>query len=88
MKNLDVVSLVLLIIGGINWGLVGFFQYDAVAALGGGVDTMLSRIIYSLVGVAAVYQTFAVWSMADRWHMTTPSIAPHSGVTAFPRHAA
>ena len=48
----------LLIIGGLNWGLVGLFQYDLVATIFGGPDAVLSRIIYTLVGAAAVYDLF------------------------------
>lgn len=69
MKNLDVLSWVLLIVGGLNWGLVGLFEFDLVAAIGGGIDTILSRLIYGLVGLAAVYQVVAVWTMAERWQL-------------------
>lgn len=48
----------LLIIGGLNWGLIGLFQYDLVASLFGGQTAGLSRIIYSLVGLAALYEIF------------------------------
>jgi uncharacterized protein len=46
----------LLIIGGLNWLLVGLFQYDLVAAIFGGQSAILSRVIYTLVGLAAVYE--------------------------------
>ncbi|MCK8823476.1 DUF378 domain-containing protein [Fuchsiella alkaliacetigena] len=55
MESLDRIALILLIIGGLNWGLIGFFQYDLVAALFGGQTALLSRIIYSLVGIAGLY---------------------------------
>lgn len=51
------IALILLIVGGINWGLVGLFQFDLVAALFGGM-TALSRIVYVLVGLAALYSIF------------------------------
>ncbi|ULT56309.1 DUF378 domain-containing protein [Neobacillus drentensis] len=54
MKTLSRVALVLVIIGAINWGLIGFFQFDLVAALFGGQDSALSRIIYSLVGLSGL----------------------------------
>lgn len=54
MKPLDVAALVLLVVGGLNWGLVGLFGFDLVAALLGSMS-MLSRIVYSLVGVSAIY---------------------------------
>ena len=52
---LDRISLVLTIIGGINWLLVGLFQFDLVAYICGGQDAMISRIIYTIVGVAALW---------------------------------
>lgn len=55
MQALNVISLILLVIGGLNWGLVGLFQFDLVAAIFGGGNTTLSRIIYVLVGIAALY---------------------------------
>lgn len=48
----------LLIIGGLNWGLVGLFQFDLVAAIFGGQAAIISRIIYTLVGLSAVYELF------------------------------
>lgn len=55
MRALDTIALVLVIIGAINWGLIGFFQFDLVAALFGGSASMLSRTIYALVGIAGLY---------------------------------
>ncbi len=52
--TLDWIALILLIIGGINWLLVGLFSFDLVAALFGELSA-LSRIVYSLVGIAAIY---------------------------------
>ena len=52
-------ALVLTIIGGINWGLVGLFSFDLVAFIfGTGASAMLSRIIYSLVGIAGLWLIF------------------------------
>ena len=56
MKALDMITLILVIIGGLNWGLVGLFQFDLVAAIFGGVDRIITRIIYVLVGLSALYQ--------------------------------
>lgn len=55
MDALEKIALSLIIIGALNWGLVGLFQYDLVADLFGGQTAPLSRIIYSLVGVAGLY---------------------------------
>jgi len=57
MKNLNVfdwVALVLVIVGGLNWGLVGLLQFDLVATIFGDMS-ILSRVVYSLVGLGAVY---------------------------------
>jgi len=48
------IALILLIIGGINWGLIGLFQFDLVAAIFGDQNTALSRVIYTLVGISAL----------------------------------
>ena len=56
MKSLNIVTLVLVIVGGINWGLVGLFQLDLVAAIFGGQEALLSRIVYVLVGLSALWQ--------------------------------
>ncbi|WP_409302470.1 DUF378 domain-containing protein [Peribacillus sp. SCS-155] len=55
MNGLNTTALVLLIIGGINWLLVGLFQFDLVAALFGGQDGIIARIIYVIVGICALY---------------------------------
>ena len=60
MKTLNLLTLVLLIVGGLNWGLVGAFQFDLVATLFGGQDAMLSRVVYLLVGLSAVWQIVAL----------------------------
>ncbi|WAA10025.1 DUF378 domain-containing protein [Fervidibacillus albus] len=54
MGGLQRFALVLTIIGAINWGLIGFFQFDLVAAIFGGQDSALSRIIFGLVGIAGL----------------------------------
>ncbi len=57
MNALDWLSLALVIIGGLNWGLVGAFEFDLVAAIFGEMS-LLSRIIYILVGLAALYMLY------------------------------
>ncbi len=52
---LDRIALLLTIVGGINWGLIGIFQVDAVAWLFGGQGSIVSRIIYTLVALGAVW---------------------------------
>ena len=52
---LDRISLILVIIGAINWGLIGLFQFDFVAFIFGGQGAILSRIVYSLVAIAGLW---------------------------------
>lgn len=54
MNTLDLIALILVVVGGLNWGLIGFFDYDLVAALFGAMSTA-SRIVYDLVGLSAIY---------------------------------
>ena len=54
-KMLDRISLILTIVGGINWLLVGLFQFDLVAFIGGGQAGLISRVIYTVVGIAALW---------------------------------
>jgi len=52
---MDKIALVLSIIGGINWGLVGFFRFDLVAYLFGGQTASASRVVYAVIGLAALW---------------------------------
>lgn len=54
MNAIDWIAIVLVIVGGLNWGLVGFFDWDLVAAIFGDMS-FLARTVYSLVGISAVY---------------------------------
>lgn len=65
MKNLDVLAAILLVIGGLNWGLFGAFNIDLVASLFG--TSVLASIVYVLVGLSAVYQIFQWKSIQRRW---------------------
>ncbi|NPV92869.1 MAG: DUF378 domain-containing protein [Firmicutes bacterium] len=51
----DRIALVLIIIGALNWGLVGFLQFDLVAAIFGSATTMAARVIYAIIGLAGLY---------------------------------
>jgi uncharacterized protein len=55
MKTLNLITLILTIVGGLNWGLVGLADFDLVAAIFGS-DTGAARTVYALVGLSAVYQ--------------------------------
>ena len=56
MKSLNAVTLILVILGALNWGLMGLFQLDVVATLFAGPQSTISRILYILVGLAGLYQ--------------------------------
>ena len=61
MKILDKTALVLVIIGAINWGLIGLFKFDLVATLFGDMSA-LSRIVYSLVGISGLWTIKTLFS--------------------------
>jgi uncharacterized membrane protein YuzA (DUF378 family) len=67
MKSLDVLFASLLVVGGLNWGLVGVFDFDLVATLFGGSQAALSRIVYTVVGVCAAYQALQWKAIQKRW---------------------
>ena len=66
MKTFDVLAAVLVVVGAANWGLVGLFQFDLVATLFGDAS-VLSRIVYSLVGVAGLFQAMQWKAIQRRW---------------------
>jgi len=68
MKLIDMIAAVLLVVGGLNWGLYGLFGTDLVASTFGG--TALATSVYALVGVAALYQTLALRSIQRRWNVS------------------
>ena len=55
MRVLNNIALILAIIGGINWGSIGLFKFDIVAWICGGQDAIIARIVYTLVGIAALW---------------------------------
>lgn len=72
MKALDSVSLVLVIVGALNWGLVGLARFDLVAALFGlsfGEVSPLTSVVYALVGAAGLYQTMFFKGIQRRWSL-------------------
>ena len=66
MKVIDVIAILLILIGGLNWGLVGFFDIDLVSALLG-KGSGLSRLIFALVGLSALYKIFFWQHIHARW---------------------
>jgi uncharacterized membrane protein YuzA (DUF378 family) len=69
LRNL---ALVLVIIGALNWGLIGLFRYDLIAAIFGGQLATISRIIYLLVGIAGIY-SISFFYKGDRNRVVTES---------------
>ncbi|HUT86371.1 MAG TPA: DUF378 domain-containing protein [Elusimicrobiales bacterium] len=65
MKSVRLIALWLVVIGGLNWGLVGLFGFDLVAALLGNM-TMLARIVYVLVGVSAIYMLTMLGKLSQK----------------------
>lgn len=65
MRTISIIAMILIIIGGLNWGLIGFFSYDLVAGIFGEMSA-ISRVIYALVGLSALYLIFAFPTFEDR----------------------
>lgn len=54
MKTLQIIALVVMIIGALNWGLIGLFDFDLVATIFGGMDALGSKVVYILVGISGL----------------------------------
>ena len=70
MKQIDVIAAVLVVVGALNWGLVGVAHFDLVAALFGmgfGEVSALTAVVYGLVGVAGLYQALFFTRVRSRW---------------------
>jgi uncharacterized protein len=66
MKSVDIIAAVLVVIGALNWGLVGLANFDLVATIFGEMS-VLSRLVYIVVGLAGVYQAASVKAIQRRW---------------------
>lgn len=66
LKIVDIVTGAFLILGGLNWGLIGFFGFDLVSAVFGSMS-IGSRIVYGLVGVCALYEAAMLKNIWRRW---------------------
>ena len=76
MKALDILSTVLLVVGGLNWGLVAVAHFDLVATIFGmkfGETSILSSVVYGLVGLAALYQAASFKRLQNRWAHSIPA---------------
>ncbi|MFN4141612.1 DUF378 domain-containing protein [Aestuariivirga sp.] len=75
MRTLNVIAMALLVIGGLNWLLVGLFSFDLVAAIFGGEvgeRSLLSRIVYVIVGIAALYGLYLFKPITEDHHERLP----------------
>ena len=70
MRTIDVIAAVLLVVGGLNWGLVAVANFDLVAAIFG-AGSPLARVVYGLVGLSALYQIATIRLIQRRWNVAT-----------------
>ena len=68
MRTLDVIVAVLLVVGGLNWGLVGLFDFDLVETLFRSIP-VIQKTVYVLVGLSAIYQIIGLKGIQTRWHV-------------------
>jgi len=73
VKLIDILAAVLLVVGGLNWGLYGLFGLDLVAATTG-AGSILTQTVYAAVGLAAVYQALSLRSIQRRWNVSTARV--------------
>lgn len=78
LKPMHVIALLLVILGAINWGLVGLFQFDAVAYFLGGVTSPLSRVVYVLVGIAGLLLAVTTATIYSDWRTPRTITYPSS----------
>jgi uncharacterized protein len=74
MKKLDILAIALVVVGGLNWGLVSLAKFDLVATifgLGFGETNAFTRVVYGLVGLSAIYLASQLRSLPQRWAMST-----------------
>jgi uncharacterized protein len=65
MRTLNIITQILLIVGGVNWLLVGAFEFDLVATIFGGQTAALSRLVYIVVGLCAIWQLLRLGSLFE-----------------------
>ena len=82
---MDRFSLLLVIVGAINWGLVGLFQFDLIAFLFGGQAAMISRVLYTIVGAAGLWSISMLFTPREAAHTAGANVG---GAQAKPQTAA
>ncbi len=83
MRSLDILAAILLVVGGLNWGLVGLMDFDLVATIFGEMS-VLSRVVYGLVGLSALYQALQWKAIQRRWGLAAAAAAALMLFTATP----
>ena len=73
MKLFDILAAILLVIGGLNWGLYGLFDLDLVAATTGSAASF-AQFVYAAVGLAALYQVISLRSIQRRWNVSAARV--------------
>jgi uncharacterized protein len=68
MRNLDVLAAILLVVGGLNWGLVGLIDFNLVDYLFSSMPSV-EKLVYNLVGLSAVYQVVGLKGIQTRWNV-------------------
>lgn len=71
---MDRLSLLLVIVGAINWGLVGLFQFDLIAFLFGGQASLIARVLYTIVGAAGIWSISLLFMPRERSAETQPRV--------------
>ena len=71
MKTIDVIAAILVVVGALNWGLVGALRFDLVGTLLGEMS-LLSRLVYVVVGLAGLWQAVQLKAIQQRWCQPTP----------------
>ena len=66
MKTFDLITFILVVIGGLNWGLFGIFSFDLITFIFGD-KSLLTRVIYILIGLSALYYAIAFRAILQRW---------------------
>ncbi|MFA6807696.1 MAG: DUF378 domain-containing protein [Eubacteriales bacterium] len=67
MSLFQKIALALVIVGAVNWGLIGFFEYDLVAAIFGGASTAIARTVYALVGISGLYAITLLFKPSEEY---------------------
>ncbi|MCL2364948.1 MAG: DUF378 domain-containing protein [Defluviitaleaceae bacterium] len=84
-RNWDWVALSLVILGAINWGLIGLFRFDLIAVIFGGMESVVSRIIYTIIALAGLYCLSFIGRATMEQH-THPAPHRHNHTPNTPHH--